>query len=254
MKKRYLIIVVLLVLLIIPIKVLAKDNDDNEFVIISETTRYYKTIELKSNLDVMALNHSNFISRTYEITEDEYNSFADNGINPLGDATITTEYKKMTTSILKSGSLYRYKNVLVWNKLPKIRSYDIIGIGFMSNVKIKSNLVFTQEACTSLTDCTKSTTNYPQKFSNGAGTTFKLPVGDFVSLTQTLYFDVEKNTLETIISQNAYGDYAHATSTISLDNAKKYTVNGSQGIVLNTSIKDSYDTINQAKATWTGSW
>ncbi len=250
MKKRYLIIAVLLFFFIFPINVLAVDN---EFVVISETTKYYKTVEFKHNLEVMNMSH-NRISKTYEITEEEYYSSNDINVSPYADTTITTEYKKMTTSILKSGSVYRYKNVLVWNKLPAVRSYDIIGIGFSRSVKLKSNIVFSQEACTTITNCTKYTSNYPQIFSNGASTTFKLPVGDYISLSQTLYFDVEKNTTETIISQSAYGDYAHAISTISLDNAKKYTVNGSQGIVLNTSIKNSYDTINQAKATWSGSW
>lgn len=250
MKKRYLTIAVLL--FIFPISVLAIDND-NEFVVISETTKYYKTIELDHNLEVMDISN-NRISKTYEITEEEYYSSNEKDINTLSDATVVTEYKKMVTSILKSGNVFRYKNKLIWNKLPAVRSYDVIGIGFTGNVKINSNIVFTQEACATLTGCTQYTTSYPQTFENGAGTTFKLPVGNFVSLTQTIYFDVEKNTSQTIINQSIYGDYSHSVRNITLDSAKKYTVNGNQGILLNTSVKDDFDAINQAKATWSGSW
>ena len=69
-----------------------------------------------------------------------------------------------------------------------------------------------------------------------------------------MYFDVAKNTNLTIINQMAAADHSHAIQSISLTNAKKYTVSGSAGIVLNSSITSYYDAINPAIEYWSGSW
>ncbi len=65
---------------------------------------------------------------------------------------------------------------------------------------------------------------------------------------------LKKNTTNTLITQKAYGDYSHATSSISLINAIKYTVNQSLGIVLNSSVANYYDSIDVAIASWNGTW
>lgn len=64
---------------------------------------------------------------------------------------------------------------------------------------------------------------------------------------------MQKNTSSTIIAQYAYGDYAHAVKTISLNNAQKYKVNTGGIIYEDTSIT-YYDAISTAKATWNGNW
>lgn len=233
-------------LLVMPIVTKAE-----EFKIVSEDTKYYKTITTYNEFDLHSLN-CNVITKTMEITEEEYNN-SNTELLPLAAGTTETTYKKMTTSILSSGNYYRYQNRLVWKNFPKIRSYDIIGIGFLSTVKMKNSATFEQYYCPENSSCVTSTTHYPQTFSNGAGTTFKLPTGTLTQLEQTYYFDVQKNTTLTINTQYAYGDYSHATSTITLANAKKYTV-GTTGIVLNSSVTDYYDSINKATAVWTGTW
>ena len=166
---------------------------------------------------------------------------------------IETTYKKLTTSISSNGAYYRYKAILMWKNIPKVRSYDSLAIGHYASVTQKGNLYFTQEHCTSTTNCTSSSTFTPQKFSKGASATFKIPTGNIISLKQTLYFDVKKNVDATIIRQIACGDYSHATKTISATNSLNLTVNDS-GINLNSSISNYYDEISPACATWDGSW
>lgn len=253
MKIKFNIMLFLLCLFMIPMSVFA--GDETDFVVVSENTKYYKTVVYKKSNQLYSLDN-NIVSETFEVSEEEFNyeSLNSNVVLAGYSGVIETNYKKMTTTIASNGNYYRYKVVLNWKNIPSTRSYDIIGIGFLGSVKVHNSLNFTQEYCTSISNCTTSTTNYPQIFSSGAGTTFKLPTGTLTSLKQTLYFDVEKNTTSTIILQEAYGDYSHATSSISLANAKKYSVVANVGISLNSSITSYYDTISVAKASWEGTW
>lgn len=68
-----------------------------------------------------------------------------------------------------------------------------------------------------------------------------------------MYFNVDKKSSMTITELNAYGDYSHATKTISESNAKNYSITRA-GIVLQDSIASYYDAISYAQAVWTGSW
>ncbi len=240
---------------IFPSVVFAQDLSENILEKENVSTKYYKsTTVIKNNNYNINVNNENVIisQKTEEISEDEYNSADESYPFTAGSVTIETTYKKMTTSITSSGSTYRYKNELVWKNNPKIRSYDTIAIGHYASVKPKT-IKFSQQYCTSTTDCTTSTTFTSKKFSTGTAATFKLPVGSYVSLKQTLYFDVEKNVDAKILKQIAVGDYAHATKTISSANSLKYSVSVN-GIELESSITDYYDSINVAQASWTGSW
>lgn len=52
----------------------------------------------------------------------------------------TTAYKKMTLTLVKlSNSTYRAKVHTVWNKLPKNRDYDVMGIAHTGNVSHNKN-------------------------------------------------------------------------------------------------------------------
>ena len=250
--KKYLVALIFSVVFI-PTFVFA--SDDNDFEILSENTKYFKTITYSNVNSLLRLNALPY-SESFEVSKEEYELANENSSITLADYSGTTEttYKKMTTTIASNGNYYRYKVVLNWKNIPSTRSYDIIAIGFYSNLRVNSSLNFKQEYCYSSGSCSSSTTNYPQTFDAGAGTTFKLPTGDLSSLKQTLYFDVAKEVNSTIISQGAYGDYSHATSSISLTNAKKYTVNKDNGIILNSSVSSYYDSISVARASWSGSW
>lgn len=245
MKKRikYLLFVVLLLIPVI--------TNAHSFNVVSEETKYFRTITPYTDVSLCSVEDA--FSLTTEISEEEYNNVDITDISLASSGYTETTYKKMTTSILSNGSYYRYKNRLVWKNMPKVRSYDIIGIGFLSTVRINGSAYFEQYYCPEYSSCVSSTSHNPQTFTNGAGTTFKLPSGTLTQLEQTYYFDVEKNTTATIISQAAYGDYSHATSSVSLTTGKKYIV-GTNGIVLNSSVIDYYDSITKATANWSGSW
>ena len=168
---------------------------------------------------------------------------------------IENTYKHMITSIYANGSNYRYKNVLSWKIIPTLRSYDIIGIGFLTSVEPAAAPGFKQEYCLTYGGCHMSTLNTPQYFNTGAGASFKLISGDLSSLKETFYFDVKKkNPNSTVTFQMAYGDYAHATSETGLISSTNYEVVQSLGIVLDSSISSSYDSLQEADAAWYGTW
>ncbi len=246
--KKYLVILIMFAILLIPNTVFAEE----EFVLVSRDVKYYKTITYYND-DTSTYNTNSSEPRSYtiEVTEEEYYNH-DDMLNPQS-TTVTTEYKKMVTDILSSGSKYRYRVVLDWQQIPKTRSYDIIGIGHSTSVKLSGSLHFAQDYCISGGGCSCSTSYTGTTIDSGATSTFKLPSGTLTALIQTLYFDVDKNTTGTITSQSAYGDYSHATKTITKANALKHTI-GTTGIKLDSSISSYYDSINYGLARWTGSW
>ena len=259
MKKNWLyffLSIIVFSLLALPVHAENKQEEE-QFEVVSEVTKYYKTVTYhpnqKSAYSLSAKSGS--ISKTYEISEEEYNAAPvdANIISPYNSASVSTNYKTMTTSIATNGSYYRYKNVLLWKNIPSTRSFDIMGIGHYKTVKIKGTPVFQQEYCYTNGKCYTSGAHSYQVFAAGVGTTFSLPTGDLSSLKQTFYFDVEKNTTLTLISQEAYGDYSHAQKSISFENAKKYSVN-SLGIMLDAAAKSYYDEINYTIVEWNGNW
>jgi len=212
----------------------------------STTVRYFANIV---RYDVTGRIISN---ADMEITEEDYNA---ESVMPLSDGYVETTYKQMRTTIAKASSKYRYKVTLTWKQMPSTRSYDIIGIGIQSAlVYINSSLVFNQTYCVS-SNCTNSSSyNSSNTSSTGAGVSFKLPTSTSItSLRSYFYFDVSKDTSNTITAMYAFGDYSHATKTISSSNAQGFYVDQS-GIVLSSSISSYYDTISTADAFWTGSW
>lgn len=254
MKRSFLIAIVIATIMFVFPAIVKADNFADNYV---ESTKYIKTVThytnglLQSNGDYNVADYS----RSYEVSEEEYNNAGDEAIITRDVYGVSeTTYKRMTVSIAPNGSYYRYKNILYWKTIPAVRSYDIIGIGFYTNLKLHSGVNFIQEYCYNSGSCTSSTTNYPQVFTAGAGTTFKLPTGSLSTLKETIYFDMEKKTSATLYGLDAYGDYSHATSTISLNNAKKYTVVLSSGIVLDSSVTSYYDNIGIAHAYWSGTW
>ena len=186
---------------------------------------------------------------------DEKNNVLNNSISAFGIQAgyIETAAKQMTTTIISFSNQYRYKISLEWKKIPSTRSYDIIGIGTDNNVKIASALTFQQNFCYSSNNCSSSIVRTEKSTSTGATATFQIPTQTIVSLSSYLYFDVSKNTNSIITQLNDYRDYYHPTKSISKSNANNHSINRG-GIILDSSISNYYDSIDTAKATWTGSW
>lgn len=188
-----------------------------------------------------------------EITEEDYNAEV---VMPLSDGYTETTYKKMRTTIAANGAKYRYKVTLTWKIMPAVRSYDIIGIGCVSSkVYISGDTQrFSQTYCVN-NSCTNTAT-YSTRMTgaNGSGVSFKVPSSTSITSMQSFfYYDVNKNTTNTITYMLAYGDYSHAVETVTAGAAQGFGVNQA-GIYLNDAIDSSYDSIDSADAEWYGSW
>ena len=168
---------------------------------------------------------------------------------------VSTTTRAVTTTIVSVSDKYRYKVSVEWLQIPSNRSHDIIGIGIDTNVSIFGDLTyFQQNFCYSANNCNSSGVYSAKVTSTGASATYQLPSASVVSMNSYLYFSVQKNTTSTITQLNAYGDFAHAMTTVSLNDAyNNHSINRS-GIYLNSNISSYYDSINTAKAVWTGSW
>lgn len=263
MDVRYKILLsIMSIMLLIPFTVSAETEEK-----VAEKIKYFKTVTVLSNSNVMRnANMGEITSITTEITEEEYNSVdvdaennqEENAISPASTTdyytaeTIETNYKMLSTAIYSGTSQFRYKVTLDWKKIPATRSYDIIAIGHYATVEKVSEVDLTQTYCRSSSECYETTSYYADFWRNGAAAVFKIPSGTLTSLKQEMQFYVQKVN-STVYSQLAAGDYAHATSTISYANAKLFTVDGS-GIILDSSIKDYYDSISTADAEWEGTW
>lgn len=233
-------LVVMLILVLCPLCV--KGLED-----VSSSTKYYKTISYvpkqSGNMKDGMLEH------TSEITEEEYKQHE--ALELAKSAVVETSYKKMVVTIFKNGNYYRYQNVLYWTEMPKVRSYDIIGIGFYRTLQPKGNAVLSQYYCYAKDDCYLSyDINNRRTGSGGVGISFKLPSGNLIALKQTIYIDMQKNTDEEVVRQAVVGDYAHAQRDISFAEARKFDMNLA-GIYTDSY---NYDDMGIATLKWEGSW
>lgn len=216
-----------------------ESNKDLSATKVAENQKYYKTIY--TGLDGQ--------SYSVEITKGEY----DNQSLMDTRGTVTTEYKNMVTVISKQTSTFRYKVTVGWNRMPSTKSYDIIGIGFSDDVYISSPVYFNYHYCDSDENCTTSTIYYDrQKTATGGAAVYKIPTG-IVSLTAVLYYDVAKDTTDTITRLDMYGDYSHATTNVGYDEYTDYSINR-YGINLSVDNASYYDAIPCAQSTWHGTW
>ena len=228
------------------------ENKDLHGTVVSDTTNYYR--------DTYFYSLGNITSTSTSITEEEYNNYVPSLISSnynlrSYDGYVETSYKKMRTKIIQVGNHYRYKNTLDWKQLPSVRSYDIIGIGLESSVVSHNNVQFQQTYCATTPNCTSSTTSIINNPITGAGAAFKLPTGTYVKLQSFIYYDVYKrNSNQTNVTLNAYGDYSHAIESVTQSEASySYTVNQS-GNDLDYTIITKYDEIPEAEAQYNVVW
>ena len=230
-------------ILIIPTLVCAKEYPDNSNLeLLAQTTKYIKT---ETRLNAIPIGGADIPrTRSFEVTEEEYNN-AVGEISTRAEGTVETTYKKMVTSIYQHGSYYRYDNTLTWKNMPSVRSFDIIGIGKSPDLNIIDGPFFSQRYCTSSNNCYVSYVHTVKTGSTGAGATCQLMTGALYSLKINIQYDVSKNTNQTLYALYAYGDYSHATTTVTHSQAQHYSVN-SGGINLTDEIYSYYDDIPTA--------
>lgn len=236
------------------------ENKDLIGQVVAQTTKYYRVETFVSNNQYFTLANKDksYTSISYEISESEFNNakstpFESSVIN--ASAVVETTYKKMTTSIVKYNSNYRYKNVVLWKKLPAYRVNDIIGVGFEDKVygvssskRLVAYYIY-DDSC----DVNITNTGTWKLSANGYAVSFDYPTKSKNATNENfyveMYFDVGKNTSLTINTLNAYGDYkhligskSHVSTSISIDLA---------GISVGASFESYYDSISTAQATLT---
>lgn len=215
------------------------ENKDLDAKLVVKDNKYYKTTytDLDGN------------SYTTEVTAEEYQ----NQPNANSRGMVTTEYKQMVSTLSQNGNKFRYKVSVSWRNMPSKRNFDIIGVGFDDPVFIDSSVYFNFHWCNSSGTCTTDSSYYnKKKTSTGGAAVYDLP-DNAVSLSSTLYYDVSKNTSNTITNLTMYGDYAHATSNVSSSNIGDYHIT-LNGIELWSSIVTKYDEIPCAESYWNGTW
>ena len=207
-----------------------------------------------ANKDIEAVLVSEEITNLDEFDNIIINNSGIGGYSLLGytEGYIQTPYKKLRTTIsyLSSSNRYRYKTTLDWINMPSTRSYDIIGLGMDSSVSAASGLSFKQYYTQGGTYYS-SYSYIPKIGSVGMGASFELPSGSLTQLGSYIYYDVQKNS-GTVYTQHAYGDYAHATSSVTSSQSQSYNI--TTAIFLNSGVSGYYDSMDEAIATWTGTW
>ena len=245
--KKFSLVMFLFLVLFLNSKVNAQ-TIDSSLKLVSENVKYYKIITVNNNNLAKTFIDNSVVE---EISKAEYES--SNSVIPYSDGRVETNYKKLTSSIYQTSYGYRYQAQLEWKTIPSNRSYDILAIGFAPNVAINSTINFNQYYCFSSGDCRNNSASYLKSTSTGGGAFYKLPEGSLTTLKSSIYFDVRKNVNAVIKVQNAYADSSHSVSSISSSYSQSYNINSS-GIVLDSSIKNSFDSIPVSVANWSGRW
>lgn len=161
-----------------------------------------KTFDANKNINgkILSQEKSNFFIKTKSITP----------------GFVETEYKKITTTIIKIQDMYRYKITVEWKKMPYIRSYDIIAIGKASNLITNGTIFFVQNYCYKSGNCSSNYEYIPKYSNSGNGASFQLvKEKNLTDIIITFFYDIKKSSSDTITKLDAYGDYKHATKTIS---------------------------------------
>ena len=216
------------------------ENKDLNASLKAVTSKYYKSIYTDLNGN----------PQTIEITESEYNNTSSNQMRGY----VETTYKRLDAYISQiDDTKFRYKTTTRWKSMPSVRSYDIVGLAFSSPyVKISGLVKFQFNYCISNGTCYADGSYYNKKeYYNGGSAVYKFPT-NAVSMTAMMYYDVVKDTTDTITSQLIHGDYAHATSNVTASIYNNHTMTRG-GLSLGTS-SPYYDEIPCADTGWTGSW
>jgi hypothetical protein len=202
-----------------------EENKDLDATLLASNTKYYKTV-----VPMFGMSYS------VEVTPSEYLNQGDAQILD----TLSTYWRQEVSTISQNGTKYRYKISTNWLNWPSVFSYDVIAIGFQNSVYISSNNPYFTFAYTDGDGVHSSTVFYDKKkTAYGASAVYKMP-SNVLSLTDTLYFDVMKNTNDTLTQLTFCGDYAHALSPVTTTQAANHVVNVG-GIDFDDNVLSYYD-------------
>jgi len=205
------------------------DNKDFEAVLLDKNTKYYKTVVPYYGA-----------SYTVEVTPMEY--FNHNNGDGMLDFSYTYYYQIESTISYKNATKYRYKIEVDWLNIPPNHSFDVIGIGFNDDVYINSPIYFRYIWMNSDGSTSQSTLHFDQKSTiYGGSIVYELPT-TFVGLNATMFFDVSKDTNDTITSLGFCGDYAHSQVAVTIPQASNFVISYG-GIGFNSSVIGYFDAI-----------
>lgn len=228
-----------------------EEYDLNEGItgeVVSADTKYYKVFE---PAETEQNEPKSFTTTTeqdepVELTKEQYYKELNNIKDEQNSAdrieiqavdTGTTSYKTMTTSIVALGSReYRVKNSVKWDKIPKTRSYDVIGAAINSAVfRPQSSGYYGRQNwtlynsyygkyqydgatyTTSSDTWRKGPSGYGVKMNlknNVTGSDFRFSY-NVVSLSMYAYYEANEINYGSQTYLDAYGRYAHAQQNLS---------------------------------------
>lgn len=255
---------IFVIMLMIPFIANASSPEEETYVKVAEEIKYIKTTSIINNSSVMRnADLEEMSSISIEVSKEEFDN-APTTSEPIESTTsralaetgTETTYKRLTTTIERSATDYRYTTNLYWKNIPRMRSYDIIAIGHYGDVEpYGTNYInFHQKYCYSTSNCYIGGGSSYKVTDYGTVQVFHLPENTLVSLEQTLTFTVVKAVSWTITEQIAAGDYSHATSAVTAALALNNASIGVAGLVLNDNIYDEFDTTPAAIAIYNGTW
>ena len=202
------------------------ENKDLDATLVASNIKYFKTV-----VPMYGMSYS------VEVPQSEYLSQRDEQLRGY----LATYYREEISTISQNNTKYRYKLTTVWLNWPSVASYDIMAIGFEDSVYISSNNpYFTYSYDYSDGTHVNSTVFYDKKkTAYGGSVVYKMP-SDVVGLSSNLYFDVMKNTNDTLTSLYMCADYAHAMVAVTTTQAANHIIN-SGGITHDASVVNDYD-------------
>ena len=212
--KKIFITILLLFSSVIPYYVLAKGNYMTQNGVLMDASNYEKLCEIYSKGYVETLTideYKNLINDNFKNVKKVTYDFG-NVKDPLRSQYYNGHDK--TISIVKNGS---YITLLAkWKSIPSVFSYDVIAVR-LSGVTLNGSFTFKQVYKSGGTYYTIYNGNN-QTFSNGFGSSALLHSG-----TDQQY----SLTFKVTGTGTVYGSYQHATSTVTLNQSKNYTISSS---------------------------
>ncbi len=255
MKNWKVIMVLLLVLLIMPTLTKAESiinnngveidvEDYNQFLnVYSEEYLMMMTEEKYSELKLLDFNNikkqTEYVETTYNphlnlttekiITEDAYNTYSSSAAN-IYSATqnYSTTSKKIEITLISGSTWHHVVTASTWKVIPKIRSFDVIGMrGYGFEFRDGSQVgeqIYVEDGTYNTISYAWNGTNI-KRFDNGFGISMNIVNNDIEALQVWIECDVKATSQYPEI----YGSYQHATGTLSLTKSQNYTL-GSEGL------------------------
>lgn len=204
-------------------------TNNNKVSFTKEEFEFIKELFYDGYQDLMTFNNYNTLLSNRDISIEEIES---NTVSFLRNSKSTYHETQSKYFTIKKSCSNNCIITLVaeWKSNPSIRSYDVIG-AYLKDVDLLNTPSTTAANTSSNNSSVEIVSN-----TNGFGVSVKLPSGGN-NMVISQYFKVSNGG-------TVYGSYQHATSNISLNNSKKYSIatSGYGGVFLfQSSVRNYYD-------------